>query len=95
MQQRIRDIFREAFGTKPAFVIRGPGRVNLIGEHTDYNDGFVLPGAVDRAIWVALSPRTDRTCHFVSGLGRAPRGRPSGGCQDCDSLGQLPAGHLR
>lgn len=66
MQQRIRDVFREAFGTEPAFVVRGPGRVNLIGEHTDYNDGFVLPGAVDRAIWVALSPRTDRTCHFVS-----------------------------
>jgi galactokinase len=40
--------------------VRAPGRVNLIGEHTDYNDGFVLPLAIDRAIWIALRPREDR-----------------------------------
>ena len=40
-------------------VVRAPGRVNLIGEHTDYNDGFVLPVAVDRAAWLAISPRDD------------------------------------
>ena len=42
-------------------IFRAPGRVNLIGEHTDYNDGFVLPAAIDRAAYVAASPRTDRT----------------------------------
>lgn len=63
---RIHSVFQEAYGHAPAMVVRGPGRVNLIGEHTDYNDGFVLPGAVDRAIWIALSPRADRTCRFLA-----------------------------
>ena len=52
--------FTELFGQAPRFVVRAPGRVNLIGEHTDYNDGFVLPLAMDRAIWIALRPRGDR-----------------------------------
>jgi galactokinase len=41
-------------------VFRAPGRVNLIGEHTDYNDGFVMPAAIDFSTWVAISPRNDR-----------------------------------
>ncbi len=52
--------FTERFGQPPTWVVRAPGRVNLIGEHTDYNDGFVLPLAIDRAIWIALRPRRDR-----------------------------------
>jgi galactokinase len=52
--------FTERFGETPRWVVRAPGRVNLIGEHTDYNDGFVLPLAIDRAVWIALRPRDDR-----------------------------------
>jgi len=51
--------FRQEFG-EPAVVVRSPGRVNLIGEHTDYNQGFVLPAAVDRGITMAIRPRSDR-----------------------------------
>jgi galactokinase len=51
--------FRQEFG-EPAVVVRSPGRVNLIGEHTDYNHGFVLPAAVDRGIVMAVRARSDR-----------------------------------
>ena len=50
--------FKEKFGVEP-LLVRAPGRVNLIGEHTDYNEGFVLPAAIDKAIYVAISPRKD------------------------------------
>ena len=49
-------IFLEKFGNMPEHIARAPGRVNLLGEHVDYNDGFVLPAAIDRATYVALSP---------------------------------------
>jgi galactokinase len=52
--------FVARFG-RPPRIARAPGRVNLIGEHTDYNDGFVMPMALDRATWVAAAPREDRT----------------------------------
>ena len=48
--------FQEYFGEAPAHVVRAPGRVNLLGEHVDYNDGFVLPIAIDREVWLAFSP---------------------------------------
>jgi galactokinase len=51
--------FERRFGESPEFVARAPGRVNLIGDHTDYNDGFVLPMAIDRAVWIALRPSED------------------------------------
>lgn len=59
--------FQSIYGDAPKWVARGPGRVNLIGEHTDYNDGFVLPMALDRAVWIALAPTDDRrvTLHLM------------------------------
>ena len=51
--------FRTRFGGSPR-VFRAPGRVNLIGEHTDYNDGLVMPLALDRSTWVAAAPRADQ-----------------------------------
>lgn len=63
--QLIADRFGKHFPEKPLLVV-SPGRVNLIGEHTDYNEGFVLPGATDKAIVLAVAPRADTTCHFVS-----------------------------
>jgi len=54
-----RALFRERFGAEPVGTWSAPGRVNLIGEHTDYNDGFVLPFAIQHRTHVALAPRTD------------------------------------
>ncbi len=62
----VADLFRRTFGAEPTGFWRAPGRVNLIGEHTDYNDGFVLPFAIDRATTVALSPRDDGRIRLVS-----------------------------
>ena len=56
--QGLQDRFREKFGTE-ALVYRAPGRVNLIGEFTDFNDGFVMPAAIGSYCWVAIGPRTD------------------------------------
>ncbi len=56
---RLAAVFRDRFDGWPAVRVRAPGRVNLIGEHTDYNDGFVLPLAIDRAVGIALRPRAD------------------------------------
>jgi len=54
----LREEFRQLFGTDPR-IFRAPGRVNLIGEHTDYNDGFVMPAAIEQSVWAAISPRSD------------------------------------
>ncbi|MEN6560150.1 MAG: galactokinase [Acidobacteriota bacterium] len=61
----IADRFRRQFPGRPLLVV-SPGRVNLIGEHTDYNEGFVMPGATDKAVVFAVGPRADGLCHFVS-----------------------------
>jgi galactokinase len=63
---RVADAFRAAFGADPRTVWHAPGRVNLIGEHTDYNDGFVLPFAVPWGVTTALTPRDDTTIRLLS-----------------------------
>jgi galactokinase len=57
--EQVAAAYASRFGQPPRHIVRAPGRVNLIGEHTDYNDGFVLPMAIDRATWIALGPRAD------------------------------------
>lgn len=63
LAQKVRGSFLEKFNREPV-MISSPGRINLIGEHTDYNEGFVLPGATDRAIILAVAPRKDDICRF-------------------------------
>lgn len=58
--------FAAAFGRPPTAAATAPGRVNLIGEHTDYNDGFVLPMAIERQTVIVAAPREDRTIHLRS-----------------------------
>jgi galactokinase len=52
--------FRRCYDILPSFVARAPGRINLIGGHTDYNNGYVLPMAIDRSVWIAFRPRLDQ-----------------------------------
>ena len=55
MQQKIRTKFKELFNTEGS-LYTSPGRINLIGEHTDYNGGFVFPGAVDKGMIAEIKP---------------------------------------
>ncbi|AEF44402.1 Galactokinase [Serratia sp. AS12] len=59
-------IFTQRFGYAPALTIQAPGRVNLIGEHTDYNDGFVLPCAIDYQTVIAGARRDDRQIRVIA-----------------------------
>lgn len=63
--REFRYVFETMYDGEPQ-LFRAPGRVNLIGEHTDYNDGFVLPMAIERQVVVAASPRTDRIVRVCS-----------------------------
>ena len=53
--QSIKNSFERAFSFPPSFIVRAPGRINLIGEHTDYNNGFVFPAAIDRYVYLAFA----------------------------------------
>jgi galactokinase len=65
-QAAVRRAFAERFGRPPEGVWAAPARVNLVGEHTDYNDGFVLPLAIDRRVTVAAARRADDLLRLVS-----------------------------
>ncbi|MEZ8100145.1 galactokinase [Vibrio bivalvicida] len=64
--QNVKTSFQQALGYAPSHIIQAPGRVNLIGEHTDYNDGFVLPCAIDYQTVVAAAKRDDNIVRVVS-----------------------------
>lgn len=64
--QQLCDFFQSEFGCMPDDVVRAPGRVNLIGEHTDYNDGFVLPAAINYHTWIALSANHNRELTVIA-----------------------------
>src|SRR5664279_4860903 len=68
MASRAAQLFARCFGHPPRWLVAAPGRVNLIGEHTDYNDGFVLPMAIERYILIAGDTNTSRevTLHSVT-----------------------------
>ena len=57
--------FKEIFTVEP-LLVRSPGRINIIGEHTDYNEGFVLPAAIDKAAYIAISLRDDDEIHLIA-----------------------------
>lgn len=56
---KLKERYQTLFGSEPDLMAKSPGRINLIGEHTDYNEGFVLPTAIDKAIYVAVAARDD------------------------------------
>lgn len=62
-QASITTLYQQQFNTRPALLVQAPGRINLIGEHTDYNAGFVLPGAIQQSIWLAIGLREDNQLH--------------------------------
>lgn len=63
--QDLKSTFKRLFNAEP-ILVRSPGRINIIGEHTDYNGGFVMPAAIDKAIYVAISKREDDEIHLFS-----------------------------
>lgn len=64
--QDIRVSFQQLFNSSASLVVQSPGRINLIGEHTDYNNGFVLPAAIDKCVQVAIAKRTDGAIHMYA-----------------------------
>jgi galactokinase len=78
--------FQRRFGDQPV-LFRAPGRVNLIGEHTDYNDGFVMPAAINFSAYAAIGPRQDKELHLYSANLDDKR------TLNLDALSGAPSGH--
>ena len=66
LTQSVQQVFEQHFDYAPTHIIQAPGRVNLIGEHTDYNDGFVLPCAIDYQTVVAAATRSDSLVRVIA-----------------------------
>src|SRR5258705_9165327 len=64
MTKQIQSFYYQVFGAQPHLISSSPGRINIIGEHTDYNEGFVLPAAIDKAAYIAISLRDDDEIHL-------------------------------
>lgn len=71
MRERVVALFRESFGREPEVLCRAPGRIEFIGNHTDYNGGTVLGAAIDRGVWIAAAARADGKRRFRSDLSAA------------------------
>jgi galactokinase len=63
---QVKDTFRRVFNSEPQIVVKSPGRINVIGEHTDYNNGFVLPAAIDKGVYIGISSRDDNNIELYS-----------------------------
>lgn len=63
--EHLKTVFKTLYHSDPV-IVRSPGRINIIGEHTDYNSGFVMPAAIDKAIYVAVGKREDQEIHLYS-----------------------------
>jgi galactokinase len=92
----LRQTFSKIFGRPPELLVRAPGRVNILGEHVDYNDGLVLPAAIDRAVLIAASrSQDDRVSLVASDLEEQASFRLSDLSQKTDLMGQPLPGWAR
>src|SRR5438552_6219924 len=66
IMQAIKQFFQEKFGVSPRHIVQAPGRLELLGNHTDYNEGLVMSVAVDRYVFMASAPRNDGKVELVS-----------------------------
>src|SRR5436190_18429572 len=65
-QVEVKQFFQKAFGVPPAHIVRAPGRLELLGNHTDYNGGLVMSLAVNKYVYIAASPRKDAEIELAS-----------------------------